>query len=81
MMNKKEVIDQLESLIDDAETHRIDGHLDDIFEDDIEALRYAISCIKSAPPPLPEGDKKIGFRSGEGAFSPGERGNASLNEE
>ena len=45
-MNYKEVINQLESLIDDAETHRIDGHLDDVFEDDIEALRYAISCIR-----------------------------------
>ena len=46
-MTRKQIINQLESLIDNAEAHRDpDGHLDDVFEDDIEALRYAISCIR-----------------------------------
>lgn len=46
-MTKVQIIHQLESLIEDAESHRnSDGTLDEVFQKDIEALRYAIIEVK-----------------------------------
>ena len=46
MMNQDAVVSQLRSLIDDAETHReSDGSIDDVFEKDIEALRFAVEAV------------------------------------
>ena len=46
MMNQEAVVSQLRSLIDDAETHReSDGSIDDVFEKDIEALRFAVEAV------------------------------------
>lgn len=43
------IIAQLQSLIDDAESHREpDGTLDEVFQNDISALRYAITECKRA---------------------------------
>ena len=46
-MTKTQIIHQLESLIEDAESHRnSDGTLDDVFQNDVEALRFAVVEIK-----------------------------------
>ena len=46
-MTKTQIIHQLETLIEDAESHRnSDGTLDDVFQNDAEALRYAITEAK-----------------------------------
>ena len=46
MMNQDAVVSQLRSLIDDAETHReSDGSIDDVFEKDIEALKFAVEAV------------------------------------
>ena len=43
------IIAQLQSLIDDAESHREpDGTLDEVFQNDISVLRYAITECKRA---------------------------------
>lgn len=45
-MTQEQIIAQLKSLIDDAETHReSDGSIDDVFEKDIEALRFAVEAV------------------------------------
>ena len=45
-MTQEQIIAQLRSLIDDAETHReSDGSIDDVFEKDIEALRFAVEAV------------------------------------
>ena len=46
-MTKTEIIHQLATRIEDAESHRnSDGTLDDVFQDDIEALTAAIKALK-----------------------------------
>ena len=46
-MTKVQIIHQLETLIEDAESHRnSDGTLDDVFQNDVEALRYAMIEVK-----------------------------------
>jgi hypothetical protein len=46
-MTKVQIIHQLETLIEDAESHRnSDGTLDDVFQNDVEALRFAVVEIK-----------------------------------
>ena len=46
-MNKEQVIAQLHSLMEDAESHRnSDGTLDEVFQNDIEALTTAINALK-----------------------------------
>ncbi len=48
-MTKTQIIHQLEPLIEDAESHRnSDGTLDDVFQNDIEALTAAITVLKEA---------------------------------
>ena len=48
-MTKVQIIHQLETLIEDAESHRnSDGTLDDVFQNDIEALTAAITVLKEA---------------------------------
>ena len=47
-MTPEKVVEQLKTLIEDAESHREpDGALDQIFEDDIAALKFAIEAIKA----------------------------------
>ena len=46
-MTKVQIIHQLETLIEDAESHRnSDGTLDEVFQNDVEALRYAMIEVK-----------------------------------
>ena len=46
-MNTEQIIAQLRSLIEDAESHRnSDGTLDEVFQNDVEALRYAMIEVK-----------------------------------
>lgn len=46
-MTHEQIIEQLRSLIEGAEEHREkDGTLDEVFQKDIEALRYAIVEVK-----------------------------------
>lgn len=46
-MTYEQIITQLESLIEDAESHRnSDGTLDDVFQNDVEALKFAIIEVK-----------------------------------
>lgn len=46
-MNTEQIIAQLHSLIEDAESHRnSDGTLDDVFQNDVEALQYASIEVK-----------------------------------
>ena len=46
-MTKVQIIHQLETLIEDAESHRnSDGTLDDVFQNDVEALTAAIKALK-----------------------------------
>ena len=46
-MTTEKNIAQLQTLIEDAESHRnSDGTLDDVFQDDIEALTAAIKALK-----------------------------------
>lgn len=48
-MTSERAIEQLLSLIEDAETHREpDGYLDQAYEDDIAALKFAIKAINDA---------------------------------
>lgn len=48
-MTSERAIKQLLSLIKDAETHREpDGYLDQVYEDDIAALKFAIKAINDA---------------------------------
>ena len=48
-MTKTQIIHQLATLIEDAESHRnSDGTLDDVFQNDIEALTAAITVLKEA---------------------------------
>ena len=48
-MTKVQIIHQLETLIEDTESHRnSDGTLDDVFQNDIEALTAAITVLKEA---------------------------------
>ena len=48
-MTKTQIIHQLESLIEDAESHHnSDGTRDDVFQNDIEALTAAINALKGA---------------------------------
>lgn len=48
-MNTEQIIAQLRSLIEDAESHRnSDGTLDEVFQNDIEALTAAITVLKEA---------------------------------
>ena len=46
-MNTEQIIAQLRSMIEDAESHRnSDGTLDEVFQNDVEALRYAMIEVK-----------------------------------
>lgn len=46
-MTKVQIIHQLETLIEDAESHRnSDGTLDEVYQNDVEALQYAIIEVK-----------------------------------
>ena len=46
-MNTEQIIAQLRSLIEDAESHsEKDGTLDEVFQNDVEALRYAMIEVK-----------------------------------
>ena len=46
-MTKVPIIHQLATLIEDAESHRnSDGTLDDVFQNDVGALRFAVVEIK-----------------------------------
>ena len=46
-MNTEQIIAQLRSLIEDAESHREkDGTLDEVYQKDIEALRFAVVEVK-----------------------------------
>ena len=46
-MTKVQIIHQLESLIEDAESHREkDGTLDEVYQKDVDALRYAMVEVK-----------------------------------
>lgn len=51
MMNRitpEKAVEQLKTLIEDAESHREpDGSLDKIYQDDIAALNFAIEAIKA----------------------------------
>ena len=51
MMNRitpEKAVEQLQTLIEDAESHREpDGSLDQIYQDDIAALHFAIEAIKA----------------------------------
>lgn len=51
MMNRitpEKAVEQLKTLIEDAECHREpDGSLDQVYEDDIAALNFAIEAIKA----------------------------------
>lgn len=45
-MTQEQIIAQLKSLKSDAESHReSDGSIDDVFEKDIEALRFAVEAV------------------------------------
>lgn len=47
-MTSERAVEQLRTLIDDAESHREpDGSLDQIYQDDIAALKYAIEAIEA----------------------------------
>ena len=66
-MTRKKVIEQLKSLIADAETHREpDGTINMIFSDDIEALNIAIYETEYRVPKKPKeivrefGDRTLG---------------------
>ena len=46
-MNTEQIIAQLRSLIEDAESHREkDGTLDEVYQKDVDALRYAMVEVK-----------------------------------
>lgn len=46
-MNTEQIIAQLRSLIEDAESHREkDGTLDEVYQKDVDALRYAVVEVK-----------------------------------
>lgn len=51
MMNRitpEKAVEQLKTLIEDAESHREpDGSLDRVYQDDIAALNFAIEAIKA----------------------------------
>ncbi len=48
-MTNEQIIAQLGSLIEDAKSRRhSDGRLDEVFENDIEALTVAIHALKEA---------------------------------
>ena len=51
MMNRitpEKAVEQLKTLIEDAESHREpDGSLDKIYQDDIAALKFAIEAIEA----------------------------------
>lgn len=48
-MTPEKAVEQLKTLIEDAESHReADGSLDQIFQDDIAALDFAIETIRNA---------------------------------
>ena len=49
-MTKNEAIQQLLSLIDDAETHFTDDGDDEVFRRDVEALRMAIHALREYNP-------------------------------
>lgn len=47
-MTPEKAVEQLQTLIEDAESHREpDGSLDKIYQDDIAALHFAIEAIKA----------------------------------
>lgn len=47
-MTSERAVEQLKTLIEDAESHREpDGSLDQIYQDDIAALNFAIEAIKA----------------------------------
>ena len=47
-MTSERAVEQLRTLIEDAESHREpDGSLDQIYQDDIAALNFAIEAIKA----------------------------------
>ena len=47
-MTSERAVEQLRTLIEDAESHRdADGSLDQVFQDDIAALHFAIEAIKA----------------------------------
>ncbi len=47
-MTSERAAEQLRTLIEDAESHRdADGSLDQIYQDDIAALHFAIEAIKA----------------------------------
>lgn len=46
-MTSERAVEQLRTLIEDAESHRdADGSLDQVFQDDIAALKFAIEAIE-----------------------------------
>ena len=48
MITPEKAVEQLKTLIEDAESHREpDGSLDKIYQDDIAALNFAIEAIKA----------------------------------
>ena len=47
-MTSERAVEQLRTLIEDAESHRdADGSLDQVFQDDIAALKFAIEAIEA----------------------------------
>lgn len=47
-MTSERAVEQLRTLIEDAESHRdADGSLDRVYQDDIAALNFAIEAIKA----------------------------------
>ena len=47
-MTSERAVEQLKTLIEDAESHRdADGSLEQVYEDDIAALNFAIETIKA----------------------------------
>lgn len=47
-MTSVRAVEQLRTLIEDAESHRgADGSLDQVFQDDIAALKFAIEAIEA----------------------------------
>ena len=47
-MTSERAVEQLKTLIEDAESHRdADGSLDQVFQDDIAALKFAIEAIEA----------------------------------